>query len=267
MAYGRFRRRAPYRNSASKSGFRSGYKRYGRGAYTRRLSKRRGQRSIAPRQSLSASVPRLAWTKVPDACLVKLIYKTTQPFSFTSAGLINNYQFRGNSLFDPDFSFGGNQPLMYDQLCAFWQQYVVYACSIQVKIIPVSTNGAPSNTSFRAILWPTINSTIGSTLDDNAMQPFAIDRLSTANSSTTIMKGYMGTAKVFGYPKSTVSADQSGNFLTATTLNPNKPWFWNFQMQMADTASVFTSGQAKFMIEYTLMYYSKMCYKQSIGAS
>lgn len=53
-------------------------------------------------------------------------------------GGIGSYVFRANSLFDPDFTGTGHQPLGFDQMMAFYNHFVVLKSSIKAQYMPDS---------------------------------------------------------------------------------------------------------------------------------
>lgn len=58
--------------------------------------------------------------------------------SFTlsnTAGVLTEYQFRANSLYDPNFSGTGHQPFGFDQIAAFYNHYDVLSSTIKVSMI------------------------------------------------------------------------------------------------------------------------------------
>jgi len=67
--------------------------------------------------------------------------------------------YRANSLFDPDFTAAGHQPLGYDQWSALYYCWVVPYCDVEMTVTPGST--ATQGVKF-GILWQT-TSTIVST--------------------------------------------------------------------------------------------------------
>lgn len=86
---------------------------------------------------------------VPPHHVATLVY----PFAFTSSSTTGNlwdWQFRLNSLFDPDFTGGGAQPTTFDQWMALYDRYRVVACSCDVQvtslddITPIAVVAAPS---------------------------------------------------------------------------------------------------------------------------
>jgi len=68
-------------------------------------------------------------------------------FTYTQKGQINPgalgaaalYQFRLNSLFDPDLTGVGTQPIPHDQFAAVWEKYRVYEVSYKVIFANSST--------------------------------------------------------------------------------------------------------------------------------
>jgi len=64
--------------------------------------------------------------------MVKLTYADQIRLDPTVGGVPKTYVFRANSLFDPDYSFTGHQPLYYDQYSAIYKAYKVYGSKITI---------------------------------------------------------------------------------------------------------------------------------------
>jgi len=64
--------------------------------------------------------------------------------SFTmsnTAGILSEYQFRANSLFDPNLSGTGHQPFGFDQIAQFYNHYDVLSSYIKVTVVsPIGQN-------------------------------------------------------------------------------------------------------------------------------
>lgn len=96
---------------------------------------------------------RVKGTVIPDSAWVKFRYNDT--FDNTIAANSDEvYTWRMNSLYDPDFTSTGGQPLGYDQWSVFFQRYCVFACKVSITIMSLDTcygrygilplsNGAP----------------------------------------------------------------------------------------------------------------------------
>lgn len=57
-----------------------------------------------------------------------------------ASGLMETYQYRLNSCFDPDLTSTGHQPLAFDQWSLFYNHYVVTDCRWTIELVPQSGN-------------------------------------------------------------------------------------------------------------------------------
>jgi len=74
----------------------------------------------------------------------KLIYFQSQRFNNTATPAVAAMQvFRANSLFDPDLSGGGHQPLGRDTMASLYDEYFVWKCKITVTFVNYSNAIAP----------------------------------------------------------------------------------------------------------------------------
>lgn len=58
------------------------------------------------------------------------------------AGQTGSYNFRCNSLFDPNQTATGHQPMYFDQLAAIYDHYTVIGAKINLRIFKADTTGA-----------------------------------------------------------------------------------------------------------------------------
>lgn len=72
-----------------------------------------------------------------SSCILK--YAEDFTLNGGAAGVTDNYQFRLNSIFDPNFTGVGHQPVNHDQLSAIFERYKVYRIDYKVVIIGNST--------------------------------------------------------------------------------------------------------------------------------
>lgn len=81
----------------------------------------------------------------PSRKLVKLRYTKTNVTLDPGAGLTASYTFRANSVFDPDFSGVGTQPMAFDQWASIYERYCVVGARMKIYITPavVNNNGNP----------------------------------------------------------------------------------------------------------------------------
>lgn len=95
---------------------------------------------------------------VPPFTYANLVF----PIAFTSSSTVGSvwyWQWRLNSLYDPDFTGGGNQPTTFDQWMALYDRYRVIACEVDLIVQCVSQNGvvaafAPSQDAVPTLTFP-----------------------------------------------------------------------------------------------------------------
>lgn len=95
--------------------------------YTRRYPARAAFVPIAPRPAGA------------NAAYVDFIYSTKFSIDPATLGVVSLYQFRLNSLFDPDLTGVGTQPVGFDQYAALYEKYRVYEASYKVCFYNTST--------------------------------------------------------------------------------------------------------------------------------
>jgi len=113
------------------------------------------------------------WPRVRD---VDLNYVSYVAITNTS-GVLSKYQWRLNSLYDPDYTSTGHQPLGYDQWTPFYNHYVVTSCDWEAIVGP--------NDGSR---WQVY----GSYVSDDATVPSTIEELVENGSSVVTNSRYGG---------------------------------------------------------------------------
>lgn len=101
--------------------------------------KRRNVRRKRPRfrkRRRKRTLSRIPRNIIPIKMFRKLVYQTSislNPSAFTVVG----YSFRCNSIFDPDFTGTGHQPMGHDQIALLYHKYKVVASSISITPVGV----------------------------------------------------------------------------------------------------------------------------------
>lgn len=177
----------------------------------------------------SALVTHMKGHGFSDSVFVKLDYVDRK--SLTPASPVESYAFAGNSLYDPDVSGAGHQPLYFDQYALIYQKYRVLGCKISLDIINVSGNSA----LYYVVEPNTTQSTLTSLSEileqSRATAPKFVP---IAQRIASKHQRYISTRKVCGLTKSQLFDDTFG---ALTTANPNNLWYWNLFFQSADNAS------------------------------
>lgn len=78
----------------------------------------------------------------PDRMITKLEYRTNGIFNVSAVDSF--YDFRLNSIYDPDVTSVGHQPLWSDQYQAIYKKYRVFRCKYELKLVALSTGGTPA---------------------------------------------------------------------------------------------------------------------------
>lgn len=76
----------------------------------------------------------------PASQMVKLRYVQEISLDPGVSGSVASYVFRGNSLFDPDYTGTGHQPMLFDQYSAVYSTYQVLGAKITMSHIPNTAN-------------------------------------------------------------------------------------------------------------------------------
>lgn len=75
---------------------------------------------------------------ITQTTVAKLRYVTRGTLNPPAAGNAFHF-FRANSVFDPDYSIGGHQPMGFDQYAALYNEYTVLGSRIKYTILPTGS--------------------------------------------------------------------------------------------------------------------------------
>ncbi len=122
------------------------------------MSRGRASKPVEDSQSiiLRPSLP------FPQRFPVRLRYRGANTLACVS-GAPATWVIASNSLFDPDVTFSGHQPMLFDQLALLFNNYCVYRAKTTFTVIPLGTETGPSV----AVIYPSNTNTAASfTLDE-----------------------------------------------------------------------------------------------------
>jgi len=143
--------------------------------------------------------------------------RTTLRYSETyqRTGLaVYDYQFRLNSLFDPNYTGGGHQPKGFDQLAAFYQRYRVY--NVRWEVLQWSTNSAMAS---HLVVVPTNSSTSYTDASDAIEATYAKHTI-TYMYQPKKLAGVVGLAALNGKTHVAYASDDTTQALVST--NPSE---------------------------------------------
>lgn len=187
-------------------------------------------------------------TGFPPQIRRRLVYEDTIT---VNPGLFRaSYVFRGNSLFDPDYTSTGHQPRYYDTFTEVYEKYRVLGSSIVVEMTNISASGVahfavtPLTTVVAATTWHDAaelpNSRVSQLMPVSTRYPFSVSHSCT-------------TKKVCGLMK---SENQDEDWASTTGSNPIQLWYWN--INIFDLASTNVNVGFRVRIIYDCIFYDRI---------
>jgi len=110
--------------------------------FRRRYYRRGKQTPATAPQGLTAHADlRLRTPLFPPRFRKTLVYSENSLSVASTAGIVQNYFFTANGIFDPNVTGTGHQPMGFDQMIVMYEQYTVVSSKISVHF----TNGSAAN--------------------------------------------------------------------------------------------------------------------------
>lgn len=177
---------------------------------------------------------------ITPAFSTRLTYSENYNISTDGVG-IYWHVFRLNGLYDPDVSFGGHQPYMYDQLKALYGKWTVTGCKLNIigrwRTNDINTNPIIGNIILTAGNTATI---VLPTSVGNAREQQLSAVYTNADTEVVRVSKYYDIGKVLGIPRNRVlSEDNLSGTISADPLtqaqvfigmvNQNMGYATNFQ--------------------------------------
>lgn len=191
----------------------------------------------------------------PDTLRTKLHYCDVVQLA-ASAGAPGIYQFRMNSLFDPDYTGTGHQPQWFDQLAAVYATYRVYAAKITATFVPNKVADIEANDTGPYLVGITTRggnpafgaATYGAILEDgNSVNDIIVDKQGGNNKRTL--------SNTFVPVRDLGIANDDDSLKVSTTSNPNTGstcWatVWAIDMTELVGPDVVVKVEIEFMCEF-----------------
>lgn len=195
-------------------------------------------------------------TGVPDCLFVKLRYQETFTPSVITAFDVN--QWRGNSLFDPNFTGTGAQPNYFDNYAGIYAAYTVYGSKIRVRAISSSvTTGI-----LLTVVPERVTSISAFSYDSQCGLPYAKSAIcGTIEAQRITLKSYMATNKIYGLPKSSITANNE-EFGALVGANPLAQWFWTVTA-ISDNQTSIIDYTISTMLTYYVRFWARTPLAQS----
>lgn len=174
------------------------------------------------------------------------------------------YRFRGNSLYDPDYTGIGVQPYGFDQLCpTFYNNYNVRGSKITVYPSVAKTYETSFPPYFDCLVVPYRGPDLTYTeLEDIRRMPYCRSIRFSAESQAnhpTRVSSYAATNAILGpeFGKDVLASGQYDG-------SPTYVWYW---LVVFDTTDWIPSATIKINFDVKIVYYSKLLRKQELNES
>lgn len=197
-------------------------------------------------------------TIFPDEAFTKLTYQETKAYGSGIANVDNVY--RGNSLFDPDQTGSGHQPMGLTEWETFYSRYIVFASKIQVHFMSTST-ALPSLVVGVLANNSTTQFSVTSQFCETPYSKFRTMGISTGGSAQKRLSMYQPTGRILGVRSDKIRIDDTYSALT--TGNPTREFYYH--VYMGDPQDTDTSWAVEYMVKIT--YYCKFYQRLNIPQS
>lgn len=222
----------------------------------RKSYKKKGKKRV-PRKRQNKKGPVTTIVKQPgftDSMYVKLKYaEEVRIYDAASPSMV--YSWRGNSLFDPNYTGTGHQPMYFDQYSLVYEKYRVTGCQITVSSMNYATQTA------LMVLQSGTDAYIGTDLPTLLEQSRSHKSrlLPVSGRFPSTIKAYCSTRKACGLT-SAQSNDQ--DFSAATTASPAQLWYHNVLFKSQDGATP-VNVWAVFQLTFHVQFFDRRIMTQS----
>lgn len=216
-------------------------------------NKQRSRKRIAQNNKPSLQVTRPRFTPLPGRTYVQLKYVAVGQLNTPSvAGSFTENTWQ-SSVFDPDYTGVGHQPMYFDQYALMYYAYRVFGFKYKIEV----TNGGSWGAHIYVAHKPDSGTPGSSSIETEMERPSTKFRCilpSASGMNHKTITGYVDVAKVWGLSRSEFLANDS--FLSYVITSPQKlaSLHFGFGMSGASTTTLDISVQLDFDVEFYKRY-------------
>jgi hypothetical protein len=181
----------------------------------------------------------------PDREIVTLRYAQRNLLTCT-AGAMATQTFRGNSVFDPDFTGTGAQPANFDDFALRYNRYRV----VGSRISTVAINASGVSGVIAVYPW---NASAATTMDDTMSQPYVIVNQVSSNAALSV--NTISTSKILGRTQAQILGSDS--CAANVGANPTDVWFWSIRVEPMDVNTTSTY-EVRTIIDYQVHFFDRV---------
>lgn len=164
---------------------------------------------------------------------------------------VAQYTFRGNSVFDPDYTSTGHQPRYYDQWSAFYQKYKVISSKIHCSV-----SNFQATAGVIAVVVPHTDILTLTTYYNAAEMPLMKRTeqipISTRQGGISTVHSSASTRQICGLSEAQLASE---DYSALTGANPLSIWYWNIGFFGANGTNVSVSFDVD--LEYQILFYER----------
>lgn len=216
-----------------------------RGKYAQR---RRGRRIYRKRRGFKSrtTVNEGRLGPIAPRTIVRLKYNAVLPTSDSAWGTGIDYTFNLNSIYDPDLSGTGHQPLGRDQWSVFYNRYRVF------KVSYVITGTAMSGYQNTLAVLPNNSATLFTSPQIFAEQPRTIMKQINGNAGQVLLKGSVYLPSIAGVSKKTYAG--SDRYQSLMSSSPSEAMV----LHVGHWSSLYGTQDVHGMLNINLVYHVEL---------
>jgi len=226
--------------------------------------KRQKTSTVAKKKTrTSRRVPRflgLAQTKTGMPSRLNITHRYTESTRITlSAGQLGVYEFSCNSLYDPNTTGAGHQPMFFDQIGAMYLHYTVLRSRIKIQMVPVVASAGCQSLRACVCINPAAggSSNMNAAIENPRSNWVLISHLSNTFGPQNRLSLSWDAKKIFG-----ANALDDPNLSGTPSGNPSEQSFYCFQIQDSQGA-----GTGAIDVIFTIEYDAQWDEPQNMSTS
>ena len=216
--------------------------------YKKKTPARRRYKVKKARRNTKAKIGRSMGSPIADRFLCTLPYSELFALQYFAAGAPAVQQFQVNSIFKPNITATGHQPLGRDDYFPFYNRYLVRGMSYQIHITSTSTTETGDIAVFKRP-DTTYTAVMDTILESPQCQRRQIPPYVT---KPVFIKGYCSVAKMCGVNKAQMDAKDI--YASLMTTNPSQVPCLNIALSNQNTAANLTIRLRVLLKFYVLLY-------------
>lgn len=224
---------------------------------TRAIGSRRNRRRFYKRSGKAPVYTKILRQPVPDRIFSQFTYCDNYNFTIPAAGSAGlTSQAWWTSMYDPDYSGLGHQPLWYDQVAPMWSRYRVYGIKYILEAMNTNTNQLAT-----CVIQHSNDIPESAAAGFNTIRERRNSRtytLTSANGRPIRIKGYMSTYKPWGMTKTDYIGDEGFEAVVGAT--PTKCAYLNSYWVTQNTSCAIN-------LQVRLVYYVELFQRKNVGGS